>query len=53
VGNASATELTVGGRPFDLRAIAKGNVARFTLDPAEIDPTEFEPADDDQRLNGD
>jgi cytoskeleton protein RodZ len=43
VGNASATELTVGGRAFDLRAIAKGNVARFKLDPAEFDPAEGEP----------
>ena len=29
-------ELTVGGKPFDVRAIAKGNVARFNLDPAEL-----------------
>ncbi len=34
LGNAAAVELEVGGRPFDVRAIAKGNVARFELDPA-------------------
>jgi len=44
LGNAAATELTVGGKPFDLRTIAKGNVARFTLDPAEFDPAEGEPS---------
>jgi cytoskeleton protein RodZ len=36
IGNASAVSMTVGGAPFDVRAIAKGNVARFELDPAEI-----------------
>ncbi len=36
LGNAAAVELTVGDTPFDLRAIARGNVARFELDPAEI-----------------
>lgn len=36
LGNAAAVELTVGGEPFDLRSIARGNVARFELDPAEI-----------------
>lgn len=36
IGNASAVTMTVGGAPFDVRAIAKGNVARFELDPAEI-----------------
>ena len=35
IGNASAVTMTVGGAPFDVRAIAKGNVARFELDPAE------------------
>ncbi len=33
VGNASVTQLTVGGQPFDLKAHARGNVARFSLDP--------------------
>ena len=36
IGNASAVTMTVGGTPFDVRAIAKGNVARFELDPADI-----------------
>jgi len=36
IGNAAAVELTVGGAPYDLRAVARGNVARFELDPAEI-----------------
>ncbi len=36
IGNASAVAMTVGGAPFDVRAIAKGNVARFELDPADI-----------------
>ncbi len=36
IGNASAVTMTVGGAPFDVRAIAKGNVARFELDPADI-----------------
>jgi cytoskeleton protein RodZ len=39
LGNASVVDMTVGGRPFDVRAIAKGNVARFDLDPAEIADT--------------
>ena len=38
IGNASAVTMTVGGAPFDVRAIAKGNVARFELDPADIVP---------------
>ena len=33
VGNAEAVTITVNGRPFDLTPFAKGNVARFTLDP--------------------
>lgn len=36
IGNASAVTMSVGGKPFDLGAIAKGNVARFKLDPATI-----------------
>nr|WP_276570569.1 RodZ domain-containing protein [Halochromatium salexigens] len=36
IGNAAAVELTVGGAPYDLRSVARGNVARFELDPAEI-----------------
>jgi cytoskeleton protein RodZ len=34
LGNAAAVELTIGGEPFDVKAIARGNVARFDLDPA-------------------
>jgi len=37
IGNASATRLTVGGRPFDLQSRARGNVARFSLDPSSIE----------------
>lgn len=33
IGNAKAVEITVDGKPFDLAPYAKGNVARFTLDP--------------------
>lgn len=36
IGNAAAVELRVGGEPFDLKSVARGNVARFELDPAEI-----------------
>ena len=32
-GNAKAVTISVNGRPFDLAPYAKGNVARFTLDP--------------------
>lgn len=33
IGNASATTLTIGDKPFDLQAKARGNVARFKLTP--------------------
>lgn len=33
IGNAGAVSITVNGKPFDLARYAKGNVARFTLDP--------------------
>ncbi|MGB5832316.1 MAG: RodZ domain-containing protein [Thiohalocapsa sp.] len=36
LGNASAVDLRVGGEPFDVRSVAKGNVARFDLDPSDI-----------------
>lgn len=36
IGNASAVQITVAGKPFDLNAIARGNVARFTLDPTQL-----------------
>jgi len=36
LGNAAAVSITVGGAPFDLSDIARGNVARFTLDPAQL-----------------
>ncbi len=34
IGNAAATQITVGGQPFDFRSVVRGNVARFILDPA-------------------
>jgi cytoskeleton protein RodZ len=33
VGNAQAVSMTVNGQPYDITRYAKGNVARFTLDP--------------------
>ncbi len=33
IGNAGAVTITINGEPFDLTPYAKGNVARFTLDP--------------------
>jgi cytoskeleton protein RodZ len=33
LGNAAAVEITVAGVPFDIEAVTRGNVARFTLDP--------------------
>ena len=33
IGNAHAVSITVNGKPFDLLPYAKGNVARFTLNP--------------------
>ena len=36
LGNAQAVDMQVGGQPYDVTAIAKGNVARFTLDAAAI-----------------
>ncbi|MCB1725609.1 MAG: DUF4115 domain-containing protein [Chromatiaceae bacterium] len=33
IGNAKAVDISVDGKPFDLAPYAKGNVARFTLDP--------------------
>lgn len=33
IGNAQAVSISVNGEPFDLAPYAKGNVARFTLDP--------------------
>ena len=36
IGNASAVDMEVGGKPFDVNAVAKGNVARFRLDPTLI-----------------
>lgn len=36
LGNASAVTITIADAPFDLDGIARGNVARFTLDPAQV-----------------
>ncbi|EXJ14643.1 RodZ domain-containing protein [Imhoffiella purpurea] len=33
IGNAAATRMTVGGEDFDVQRRARGNVARFSLDP--------------------
>ena len=33
IGNARAVSISVNGEPFDLAPYAKGNVARFTLNP--------------------
>jgi cytoskeleton protein RodZ len=34
LGNTAAASISVDGEPFDLAPYARGNVARFTLDPA-------------------
>ena len=39
LGNAAAAEVRVGARVIDLAAIAKGNVARFDLDPESLPAT--------------
>lgn len=39
LGNASAVEVRVGGQDYDIRSYSRGNVARFELDPAEVEPT--------------
>ena len=33
IGNAQAVTISVNGRPYDISRHARGNVARFTLDP--------------------
>ncbi|MFD2113349.1 helix-turn-helix domain-containing protein [Thiorhodococcus fuscus] len=33
IGNAAATRMTIGDKPFDIESRARGNVARFSLDP--------------------
>jgi cytoskeleton protein RodZ len=37
IGRASNTRVTVGGEPFDILGIARGGVARFSLDPGAIE----------------
>lgn len=32
LGNATAVQVTVGGKPLDLNTVSRGSVARFTLD---------------------
>ena len=39
LGNASAVEVTVGGEAYDIGRHSRGNVARFELDPAEVETT--------------
>lgn len=36
IGNAAAVRITVAGEPFDVSSIARGNVARFSLDPTKL-----------------
>lgn len=36
LGNAAAVQITVAGKSLDIEEIARGNVARFTLDPKQI-----------------
>ncbi|HEB96930.1 MAG TPA: helix-turn-helix domain-containing protein [Sedimenticola thiotaurini] len=36
LGNAGVVEVTVGGRRFDITPFIRGNVARFSLDPARV-----------------
>jgi cytoskeleton protein RodZ len=36
LGNASAVMIQISGQPFNIQAIAQGNVARFDLDPYSI-----------------
>jgi len=36
IGNAAAVRITVAGEPFDVSSVARGNVARFTLDPTKL-----------------
>jgi len=33
LGNAAVTRITIDGKEFDLNAVSRGGVARFTLDP--------------------
>jgi cytoskeleton protein RodZ len=35
LGNAAAVDITVGGVPYDLTGVTRGNVARFTLNPSQ------------------
>ncbi|MBN2886793.1 MAG: helix-turn-helix domain-containing protein [Chromatiaceae bacterium] len=37
IGNTALARLSIDGEPYDLGAHARGNVARFTLDPSAID----------------
>ncbi len=44
IGNAAAAEITVAGQPYDLGSVARGNVARFELDPAEFSTQSTNPS---------
>lgn len=46
LGNAAAVRMTVSGEPFDVRAVARGNVARFELDPNAVGAGEPTAAND-------
>ena len=36
IGNASATRMTVDGQVFNIMGRSRGNVARFSFDPADL-----------------
>ncbi len=46
IGNAAAAELTVAGQPYDLDSVARGNVARFQLDPSAFSAQSANPNSD-------
>ena len=36
IGDINAVKISVNGKPYNLRAHARGKVARFTLDPSRL-----------------
>ena len=36
LGNSPMVRVTVNGKPYDVEAHARGSVARFTLDPDDL-----------------
>jgi len=53
LGNATAADVRVGDRIIDVAAIAKGNVARFDLDPDALPATIDEDAQSSPAPGGD